>query len=199
MFSIGQATSPVAAFPRYYVKSLTRVYDFTTGAMRDELVRTQGETPPAGGGGQPIEGDQRVVSLVHGDHAWNEAAKLLRRESGKPRIALIRSRYRPMAWCGAHSPTTPWSGKKNIEGREMTVISFGDRKQKVIAYANDQNAIEKVESWYGHPVVGDMKVVTYYGPYRDFAGVKFPSKIIQYHEGNVSLDLTITAVRPTRL
>ena len=74
--------------------------------------------------------------------------------------------------------------KKNIEGRPMTIISFTDRgKHKVVAYANDQNAIERVESSYGHPVVGDMKVVTYYGPYRDFAGVKFPTKIIQYQDG----------------
>lgn len=86
-------------------------------------------------------------------------------------------------------------GKKSVEGRQMTVISFTDRKQRVIAYANDENAIEKIESWYGHPVVGDMKVVTYYGPYRDFAGVKFPAKIIQYQDGHPSLDLTVTAVR----
>ena len=78
----------------------------------------------------------------------------------------------------------------------MTVISFTDRgKHKVVAYANDQNAIERVESSYGHPVVGDMKVVTYYGPYRDFAGVKFPTKIIQYQDDKPTLDLTVTAVR----
>jgi glyoxylase-like metal-dependent hydrolase (beta-lactamase superfamily II) len=65
----------------------------------------------------------------------------------------------------------------------------------VVAYANDQNAIEKVESSYGHPVVGDMKVVTYFGPYRDFAGIKFPTKIIQYQDGLPSLDVTVTAVR----
>ncbi len=78
----------------------------------------------------------------------------------------------------------------------MTVISFTDRgKHKVVAYANDQNAIEWVESSYGHPVVGDIKVVTYYGPYRDFAGVKFPTKIIQYQDDKPTLDLTVTAVR----
>ena len=86
--------------------------------------------------------------------------------------------------------------KKTIEGRQMTVISFTDRgKHKVVAYANDQNAIERVESSYGHPVVGDIKVVTYYGPYRDFAGVKFPTKIIQYQDDKPTLDLTVTAVR----
>jgi len=78
----------------------------------------------------------------------------------------------------------------------MTIISFTDKgKRKVVAYANDQNAIERVESWYGHPVVGDLKVVTHYGPYRDLAGVKFPAKIIQYQDDKPTLDLTVTAVR----
>ena len=40
-----------------------------------------------------------------------------------------------------------------------------------------------------------MKVVTHYGPYRDFAGVKFPTKIIQYQDDKTTLDLTVTAVR----
>lgn len=78
----------------------------------------------------------------------------------------------------------------------MTVISFVEKgKQKINAFANDQNQIERVESWYGNPVAGDLKVVTYYGPYREFAGVKFPTKIIQYQDGLPTLDLTITAVR----
>ena len=78
----------------------------------------------------------------------------------------------------------------------MTIISFTYQgKDKVVAYANDQNALERVESSYGHPIVGDMKVLTYYGPYRDFAGVKFPTKIIQYQDGLATLDLTVTAVR----
>jgi glyoxylase-like metal-dependent hydrolase (beta-lactamase superfamily II) len=194
MFSVGQATSPVAAFPRYYVKSLTRAYDFTAGAMRDEMVRTQGEAPPAGGGGQPIEGDQSTVSLVHGDHAWNAGKVAAPRvwEASERAHQIVISPHGVVRGAFASNAAVT---KKNIDGRPMTVITFSDKKQKVIAYANDQNAIEKVESWYGHPVAGDMKVVTHYGPYRDFAGVKFPSKIVQYQEGNVTLDLTVTAVR----
>ena len=195
MYSVGQATSPVAAFPRYYVKSLTRIYDFTAGAMRDEMVRTQGEAPPDGGGGQPIEGDQSTVSLVHGDHAWNEPAKLRRRESWEASDRAHQIAISPHGVVRGAFANKAAISKKNIDGRSMTVITFSDNKQKVIAYANDQNAIETVESWYGHPVAGDMKVVTHYGPYRDFAGVKFPSKIVQYQEGNVTLDLTVTAVR----
>src|SRR5688500_385841 len=75
MWHVGQSTSPMAAWPRYYVKSLTRIYDFTAGAMREQMVRTQGEAPPSGGGGQPLEGDQQSITLVSGDLAWNESGK----------------------------------------------------------------------------------------------------------------------------
>ena len=39
MYSLGQSTSPAAPWPRQFVKSMTRVYDFTTGSMRDTVVR----------------------------------------------------------------------------------------------------------------------------------------------------------------
>ena len=69
MYAVGQNANPTAPWPRYYVKSFTRQYDFTAGAMRDETVRTQGEDPPTGGGGQPLAGEQRAVALVSGDIA----------------------------------------------------------------------------------------------------------------------------------
>jgi glyoxylase-like metal-dependent hydrolase (beta-lactamase superfamily II) len=196
MFAFGQATSPMASGPRFYVKSLTRVYDFTAGAVREELVRSQGEAPPSGGEHQPIEGDQRLVSLASGDFAWYEAGKNMNpapHEANERAHQLIISPHGIVRAAFANSATV---SKKTLEGREMIVVAFTVQgKHKVVAYANDQNAIEKVESSYGHPVLGDIKVVTYYGPYRDFAGVKFPTKIIQYQDGLPSLDVTVTAVR----
>lgn len=196
MWGVGQATNPMAANPRAYIRSLTRVYDFTAGAMRDELVRTQGEAPPSGGDYQPIEGEQRMISLVSGDNAWNESGKDMipaTQDANERAHAIVVSPHGLLRAAFANNATV---AKRTIDGREMTVISFTvPGKHKVVAYANDQNAIEKVESLYGHPVVGDMKVVTYYGPYRDFAGVKFPTKIIQYQDGLPSLDVTVSAVR----
>jgi Zn-dependent hydrolases, including glyoxylases len=196
MWGVGQATSPMAANPRSYIRSLTRIYDFSAGAMRDELVRTQGEAPPSGGDSQPIEGEQRMISLVSGDLAWNESGKDMiaaSQDANERAHAIIISPHGIVRAAFANNATV---GKRTIDGREMTVISFNVRgKHKVVAYANDQNAIEKVESSYGHPVVGDMKVVTYYGPYRDFGGIKFPAKIIQYQDGLPSLDVTVSAVR----
>ena len=189
MYSLGQNTSPAAAWPRSFVKSMTRVYDFTAEAMRDEVVHMAGEAPTAGP-------EQQAITFVSGGHAWNAAGKEM-----VPRLFEASERAHqivisPHGLLRAAFANNAAVSKKVIEGREMTVISFTDRgKHKVIAYANDQSAIERVESWYGHPVTGDLKVVTHYGPYRDFAGVKFPSKIIQYQDDKPTLDLTVTAVR----
>ena len=189
MYSLGQSRSPAAAWPRQFVKSMTRVYDFTSGAMRDETVRMSGESLTAGP-------EQRTVTLVSGGHAWNEAGKetvprLFEANDRAHQIAISPHGILRAAFANNASVT-----KKTIEGRQMAVISFTDQgKHKVAAYANDQNAIEWVESSYGNPVVGDIKVMTHYGAYRDFAGVKFPERIIQYHDGKPTLDLTVTAVR----
>lgn len=195
MWQVGQSTSPMAAWPRYYVKSLTRMYDFTSGAMRDQMVRTQGEAPPSGGGGQPLEGDQQSITLVSGDLAWNEAGK---NTPARPHEATGRAHdlaTSPHGLVRAAFSNNATVTKKTIDGRELTVISFTDQgKRKIVAYANDQNAIERVESSYGHPVVGDMKVVTNYGPYRDFGGIKFPARIVQYQDGLPALDIIVTAV-----
>ena len=189
MFWFGQSTSPAAAWPRFFVKSLTRVYDFTAGAMRDQTVRMEGET-------QTVGPEQQTITLVSGDHAWGVAGK-----DTVPRLFEAPERAHeivisPHGLLRAAFANNAAVAKKTIEGREMSIISFTDRgKHKVTAYVNDQNAIERVDSSYGHPVVGDIKVMTYYGPYRDFAGVKFPTKIIQYQDDKPTLDLTVTAVR----
>ena len=189
MYSLGQNTSPAAAWPRQFVKSLTRVYDFTAGAMRDQWVRMAGQT-------QTVGPERQAVYVVSGDHAWRvEGKDMVPRLFEAPELAheIVISPHGLVRAAFANNASVT---KKTIEGREMTIISFIDRgKHKVVAYANDQNAIERVESSYGHPVVGDIKVVTYYGPYREFAGVKFPTKILQYQDDKPTLDLTVTAVR----
>jgi glyoxylase-like metal-dependent hydrolase (beta-lactamase superfamily II) len=189
MYSLGQSTSPAAAWPRQFVKSMTRVYDFTAGSMRDSVVRMAGETTTVGP-------EQQAVTVVSGDLAWNVAGKVIAArlfEASERAHQIVISPHGILRAAFANNASVT---KKTIEGREMAIISFTDRgKHKVVAYVNDQNAIERVESSYGHPVAGDIKVVTHYGPYRDFGGIKFPTKIIQYQDDKPTLNLTVTAVR----
>jgi glyoxylase-like metal-dependent hydrolase (beta-lactamase superfamily II) len=196
MFALGQSATPIAPWPRYYVKTFSRTIDYNTSSMRDDYVRLQGENPPRGGGGQPIAGEQRVIQVVSGDHAWNEAGK-----ETLPRFWEAADRAHqiwitPQGVIRAALANNATVSTQNKDGRKLTVISFLEKgKQKVNAYVNEEDQIERVESWYGHPVVGDMMVDTRYGPYRDFAGNKFPSGVTQMQDGYPALDLQITAVR----
>jgi glyoxylase-like metal-dependent hydrolase (beta-lactamase superfamily II) len=199
MFALGQNFTPIGPLPRYYLKSFTRIIDFNNAAMRDESVRIQGENPPRGGGGQPIAGEQRQVQFVQGDYAWNEAGKEM---APRPWEATERQHQiwvTPQGFVRAALAHETATKSVTMDGRKMTVISFTSKgRMKADAYVNDENLIERIESWYGHPVIGDTKVDTRFSDYRDFAGIKFPGKIIQYQDGNPTVDLDVTAVTVNR-
>ena len=59
---------------------------------------------------------------------------------------------------------------------------------------NAQNQVERVQTWIDQPIVGDMLVETVYSGYKDFGGVRFPSRIVQSQDGFPSLDLTVSTV-----
>ena len=62
--------------------------------------------------------------------------------------------------------------------------------------SNHQNLLEKVETWTPNPILGDMPIETNYSDYRDFGGVKFPTKIVQKQGGFPVLDVTVSDVQP---
>src|SRR6516164_406515 len=57
--------------PRADLKSYTLTRDYPSKSQKIDYVRAQGNNPPRGGGGIPIEGEQRTVELVNGNTAWN--------------------------------------------------------------------------------------------------------------------------------
>ena len=70
-FSLGQSFTPGEPWPRFGLKSYTRTIDYETPALRDEVVRAEGD-PVARGGGLPIPGGQRLTTAVSGTLAWGQ-------------------------------------------------------------------------------------------------------------------------------
>src|SRR5204863_1511123 len=84
-----------------------------------------------------------------------------------------------------------------LGGKKYTVLTFtGQNKAKVNGYINDQNMVERVETWIDNAMLGDMLFDATYTGYKDFGGVKFPTKIVQKQGDYPILDLTITDVKP---
>src|SRR6516225_249635 len=61
--------------PRADLKSRTFTADFGSKSLKVDYVRVQGNNPPRGGGGIPIQGEQRTTELVSGNYAWNMNAQ----------------------------------------------------------------------------------------------------------------------------
>jgi len=182
-FALGQAPNPNAPWPRFVDKTYTRAIDFEAGSTRMERIRLQGENPPRGGGQQPVVGEQPQTQIVMGASApWVQQLEIWMTPHGFLRAA------------GSRSTTVE---AQTSGGRKLNVVTFtGDNKAKVNGYINDQNLVEKVETWIDNPVLGDMLFEAVYTDYKDFGGVKFPTRIVQRQGGHPVLDLTITDVKP---
>jgi hypothetical protein len=162
-FQLGQNFSPDLPWPRFVVKSYTRAVNYESASIRDELVRTQGENPPRGGGGQPVAGEQRQIFVASGDAAWNVAADVV---TPTP-IALVDRQLQ--LW------TTPQGVVKaaiannaTVQGRTISFTAPG--RFKVQATVDAQNLVERIDAVAPNAVLGDAPVEIRYSEYKDFAG-----------------------------
>src|SRR5262249_22819250 len=183
-FAVGQNANPNLPWPKFIDKTYKRVINFETPAFRMDRVRAQGENPPHGGGQQPIYGDQtqNQTVVVNANTPW---------------VQQLEIWMMPQGFLQAAAKNSATVSAKTVGGKKYQVLTFtGQNKAKVNGYINDQNLVERVETWIDNPVLGDMQFDSTYSGFKDFNGVKFPTKIVQKQGGYPILDLTITDVKP---
>ena len=69
--AVGQSFTSEEDWPRFQVTRYVRTIDYEAGTSREEFTRQQGNYPPQGGGGTPLQGQQQQVFIVSGNSAWN--------------------------------------------------------------------------------------------------------------------------------
>src|SRR5262245_41449445 len=183
-FAIGQNVNPTQPWPKFIDKTYKRTINFETPAFRMERIRMQGENPPRGGGQQPIAGEQNQnqTTVVSANTPWVQQLELW---------------MMPHGFLQAAAKNNATLSTKTISGKKYNVLTFtGQNKAKVNGYINDQNMVERVETWIDNAMLGDMLFDATYTDYKDFGGVKFPTKIVQKQGDYPILDLTITDVKP---
>jgi glyoxylase-like metal-dependent hydrolase (beta-lactamase superfamily II) len=187
-FQVGQSYAPGMPWPQFNVRSFTRVVNYETASLRDEILRTRALEPPRGGGPY-IRGEHKQTFAVSGDHAWN----VMGEAAVTAPITLADRQFQ--LWSTPHGIIrAALAGNATLQGRTVAFAVPG--RFKASAVLDSANLIERVEATVAHPVLGDMPVTITYADYRDFGGVKFPTKIRQSYGGFPALDLTVTDVRP---
>jgi glyoxylase-like metal-dependent hydrolase (beta-lactamase superfamily II) len=190
-FTFGQAYLPNGPWPKVAYHSVVRTVDYEGAAMRDEIVLSRAE--PRGGGGYPLAGQQRNDQFVAGDVAWNVAGGNV-----APGPRFVADRVHQL-WITPHGvlKAAQRGGATVVAGAAGSrVVSFSvpGRVKADVTVAAD-GLVTQVASTFADPVLGDTATLTRYSDYRDFGGVKFPTRIRQSSGGHPVLDLTVRDVQ----
>jgi glyoxylase-like metal-dependent hydrolase (beta-lactamase superfamily II) len=217
--AVGQSFSPQDDWPHFEVTRYTRTIDYDAKSSREEINRRQGNNPPRGGGGTPLQGDQQQVAIVSGNYAWNIDGQNPVPQPGQYLAGISVAEFRQLdilltpygflkAALAASNPTAisltlPSSPGGITQNGKATIVSFTAMgKYRVNGTFNDQNMLELVQTWVANPVYGDMLYELRYTNYKDFGGVKFPT-VLHIHQGDPrlsvahnSMEITVTNVQP---
>jgi glyoxylase-like metal-dependent hydrolase (beta-lactamase superfamily II) len=204
MFTHGQAHVRFGPLPRFDVKSFDYIADYVTPGSRLERVRVQGANPPRGGSPQPVIGEDRAITYLNGEDSWavNAAGAANRQPGGAGLDATVVEQRQIQLWETPHGFLLAASRsagatlqERRVAGRRFRVVSVPRGKTRMDGYINDQNLVERVETWIAHPVHGDMSMEMSYADYRDWNGVKFPARLTERWGGEAVLELTIHDVK----
>jgi glyoxylase-like metal-dependent hydrolase (beta-lactamase superfamily II) len=217
--AVGQSFSPEEDWPRFEVTRYVRTIDFENRSSREEFTRRQGNNPPRGGGGTPLQGEQQQVFLVNGNSAWNMNGTMAQPQPGLYLAGIPVAEFRQLdilltphgflkAAAQASNPTaisltlgSP-TGAVTPNGRARLVQFTAMGKYRVVGTFDDQNLLAMVHTWVPNPVYGDMLYELRYTNYKDFGGVKYPTTL-HIHQGDPrlavahnSMEITLTNVQP---
>ena len=193
-FGFGQAIAPGAAWPRFRITKYTASINYVAPAMREELARIDDENPPRGGGAGPYnpatsQGGIRPIPFG----AQQQVRQLSgRTEPGRIQIWMMT----PHGFLKAAAATNARGSSVTIRGRTTNTVVFEVGSHTVTGIINERNLVERVETRLDNNVLGDMLVDATYSDYKDFDGVKFPTRIVVRQGGYPTLDLKVGAVQP---
>ena len=191
-YSFGQAFVPTTAWPKITVHSQSRSINYDTGTMREEITLSRAE--PTGGGGYPLQGQQRNEQYLSGAQAWNVTAAGV-----VPGPRFVSDRVHQL-WITPHGALKAAQRNKATaqprgDGTTALVFTEPGRFDATVVIGAD-GLVQRVDSRAPDPVLGEVDVVTRYSNYRDVGGIKFPGRIEQSMAGQPVLDVQVREVEP---
>jgi glyoxylase-like metal-dependent hydrolase (beta-lactamase superfamily II) len=173
--------------PMRPINNYVRVIDLTAPASR----HTGATNNPAGGGAtQPMPGTffaQVTPQQADVSQAWNNSLEFY---------------ITPWGFLKGAAANNATVSKGKADGKSYTVLTWSPTvkapsgKNYVInGYVNQQNIVERVETWYGDNIMGDMHILAVYSGWKDFGGVMAPAKIVQTRGGWPFFEVTVTSAK----
>ena len=173
--------------PMRPINNYVRVIDLTAPASR----ATGATYNPAGGGAtQPMPGTFfQQVTAQQSDVAqpWNNSLEFY---------------ITPWGFLKGAAANNATVSKKKVDGKNYTMLTWSPTVKAVSGksyvingYVNDKNIVERVETWLGDNIMGDMHILADYSGWKDFGGVMAPAKIVQTRGGWPYFEVNVAAAK----
>jgi glyoxylase-like metal-dependent hydrolase (beta-lactamase superfamily II) len=196
-YQFGQAPAPNTPWPPFDVSSYTATINYATPAARVQMTRKQVVEP---GRVRPAPVEQRPDQYVSGMTAWNMAAPAGAAPNTppapQPQPAAVEERVMEI-WTTPHGflKAAAANNATSTASEGGSEVTFTVGKNKYAGTINAQNEVTRVQTWIDNPVLGDTEVLFTYSDYKDFGGVRFPSRILRVQGEHPVLDLTVSGVK----
>lgn len=217
---VGQAHDIRSDWPRVEISNYIRTINYDAKSSVEDRTIRQGNYPRLGGGGIPIQGEQRQQNYAVDRSAWNMAGGKPNPQPEAVDVRQIDIWMSPHGFIkGAMAPgANPMLITRYENGavgtlaghryRKLNIISFTFGKYRINGTINEDNLLERVQTRIANPVRGDLNYEAEYSDWRDVGGVKFPGNFHNhtdwdnetqppnYNGGHNSFGLTVTDVKP---
>ena len=161
--------------PMRPINNYVRVIDLTAPASR----HTGATNNPSGGGATtPMPGtffQQVTPQQAAGTQPWGGALEFY---------------ITPWGFLKGAAENNATASRRKVDGTDYTVLTWSPavkapsgKAYVVNGYVNDKNLIDRVETWLGDNIMGDMQILAVYSGWKDFGGVMAPSRIVQTRGG----------------
>jgi glyoxylase-like metal-dependent hydrolase (beta-lactamase superfamily II) len=187
----GQVQSAAKGWPHFTVKTYARYIDLKAGTGQQTETRSRPAEPDgqlAGGGGLAPVPEGQNTAVIGANANWNAKLDVVLSPPGFLKLAS--------------SATNATVSQRNVNGKKYTVVSFPVEQKApsgvpytISGYIDGQNMVAKVETKVEDAVIGDMLVEQSYSDYKDFSGVKFPTKIVQTRAGLAWSNLSVSDLK----
>jgi glyoxylase-like metal-dependent hydrolase (beta-lactamase superfamily II) len=169
--------------------SSTRIPDYirTIDFTRPASLATGSTQPPAVRGAPPPQPGTFVQNITPADTAWAQ------------QLQIWSTPWGFLIGAASHTPTVQ---ARTVDDVRYRVVSWTpDQKApsgapyRLEGFVNDENVVERVNTWVEHPIMGDLLVETRFSNYQDAGGLKVPAQIRQSQGGMETFVANITGVR----
>jgi glyoxylase-like metal-dependent hydrolase (beta-lactamase superfamily II) len=120
----------------------------------------------------------------------------------QPWAASVEFYITPWGFLKGAAENNATAARRSVDGKNYTVLTWSPavkapsgKAYTINGYVNDSNVVERVETWLGENIMGDMHIVATYTGWKDFGGAMAPAKIVQTRGGWPFFEVDVTAAR----